>query len=40
MTIKRMPRSYWLDVELRARVVAAVLRIVIELVFLDHISGR
>ncbi len=37
---KRMPKSYWRDVELRARMVAAVLRIVIELVFLDHVSGR
>ncbi len=39
MTSKRMPESYWRDVELRAGVVAAVLRIVIELMFLNHVTG-
>ncbi len=40
MPLKTMLRSYWRDVELRARVVAAILRLVIELVFLDHLTGR
>ncbi len=40
MPLKPMPRSYWRGVEVRARVVAAILQVVIELVFLDHITGR
>ncbi len=40
MTSESMPRSYWRDVELRARVVAAIPRLVIELVFLNHMTGR
>ncbi len=38
--MKKMPESRWRKLELRARVVATFLRLVIEAVVLDHLYHR
>jgi hypothetical protein len=37
---EKMPESFWRDLEVRARVVATFLRIVIEAIVLDHICNK
>ncbi len=38
--MKEMPESYWRKLELRARVAATFLRLVIEAIILDHLYHR